>query len=161
AKMSLSVCETPAVDDRGEQTRYVIALLYYEAACEEISRQLQAADRLATIGLLAGSAAHESKNELGPPLGYVSRIGPAGKKPVDAGMIAIMRESIRRVQEHVEQILEPLRPRVRTRGPVVIAEAVDNILALLRRAGKLRRLTVEVEASEEVVVHADKDEVHQ
>ena len=163
AKMSLSVCETPNVDGHSDRTRYVIALLYYETAYEQLSRHLQQADRLATIGLLAGSAAHEIKNELGPLLGYMSMIERGGKDPVESGMIRIMRESVRRVHEHVEQILEPLRPRVRTRGAVGLSESIEGILVLLRRAGKLRRikLTVEREGNEDVVVHADKDEIHQ
>lgn len=162
AKMSLSVCETPAVDGE-ERTRYVIALLYYETAYEQLSRQLQQADRLATIGLLAGSAAHEIKNELGPLLGYLTMIEKGKADPVGSGMIGIMRESVRRVHEHVEQILEPLRPRVRTRGAVVLSDSIDGILALLRRAGKLRRikLSVEQRSDDDVIVHADKDEVHQ
>ncbi len=162
AKMSLSVCETPAVDGE-ERTRYVIALLYYEMAYEQLSRQLQQADRLATIGLLAGSAAHEIKNELGPLLGYLTMIERGSADPVGSGMIGIMRESVRRVHQHVEQILEPLRPRVRTRGAVVLGRSVDGILALLRRAGKLRRikLSFKQRGDEDVVVHADKDEVHQ
>jgi len=161
AKMSLSVCDTPNVGADEEQSRYVIALLYYETAHEELSRQLQQADRLATIGLLAGSAAHEIKNELGPLIGYLSMIEKAVSKPVEPAMIQIMRESVRRVHAHVEQILEPLRPRVRTRGAVVLADRIDNILALLKRAGRLRRLDLIVEGPEDVVVHADKDEIHQ
>lgn len=162
AKMSLSVCEMPQVDGE-ERTRYVLALLYYETAYEQLSRQLQQADRLATIGLLAGSAAHEIKNELGPLLGYLTMIEKGSADPVGSGMIGIMRESVRRVHQHVEQILEPLRPRVRTRGAVVIGLSIDGILALLRRAGKLRRikLSFEQRGDEDVVVHADKDEVHQ
>lgn len=162
AKMSLSVCETPAVDGE-ERTRYVIALLYYETAYEQLSRQLQQADRLATIGLLAGSAAHEIKNELGPLLGYLTMIEKGNADPVGSGMIGIMRESVRRVHEHVEQILEPLRPRVRTRGAVVLSDSIEGILALLRRAGKLRRikLSFEQRGDDDVIVHADKDEVHQ
>lgn len=162
AKMSLSVCETPAVDGE-ERTRYVIALLYYETAYEQLSRQLQQADRLATIGLLAGSAAHEIKNELGPLLGYLTMIEKGGADPVESGMIGIMRESVRRVHEHVEQILEPLRPRVRTRGAVVLSDSIDAILVLLRRAGRLRRIKLisEQKGDDDVIVHADKDEVHQ
>lgn len=161
ARMSLSVCETPGSDDDETQTRYVIALLYHEAAHEELSRRLQQADRLATMGLLGGSAAHEIKNELGPLLGYLSMIEKGGADPVETGMIGIMRDSVRRVHEHVEQILAPLRPRVRTRGAVVLQDSVDAILALLKRAGRLRRITMEREEDDDVVVHADKDEVHQ
>ncbi len=162
AKMSLSVCETPAVEGE-DRTRYVIALLYYETAYEQLSRQLQQADRLATIGLLAGSAAHEIKNELGPLIGYLTMIEKGNADPVGSGMIGIMRESVRRVHEHVEQILEPLRPRVRTRGAVMLSDSIDAILVLLRRAGKLRRikLSSEQRGDEDVIVHADKDEMHQ
>ncbi|MBL4684195.1 MAG: response regulator [Nannocystaceae bacterium] len=165
ARMSLSVCERPGGDDDEDdstQTRYVIALLYHEVAHEELSHHLQAADRLATMGLLAGSAAHEIKNELGPLVGYLSMIEQGGPAPVESETIRIMRDSVRRVREHVEQILAPLRPRVRTRGAVALRDSIDNILALLKRAGQLRRITMEREESDEiVVVHADKDEVHQ
>ena len=162
ARMSLSVCEAPPMEEEADDDRYVIALLYHDTAHEELSQHLQQADRLATIGLLAGSAAHEIKNELGPLLGYLTMIERNDKNPVETGMIRIMRESVRRVHEHVEQILEPLRPRVRARGPVLLRESIDAILVLLRRAGKLRRMTVEVETGEEdVVVDADKDEIHQ
>ena len=156
ARLSLSVCEMPGTDV-DESWRYVVGLLYYERAHEELSRQLQQADRLATIGLLAGSAAHEIKNDLGPLLGYLSLLPDDGN-----GMIEIMQDSVRRIQEHVEEILAPLRPRIRTRGAVVLSKSVEGILDFLRRAGRLRRLKLQLELDEgDVVVHADKDEVHQ
>ncbi len=162
ARMSLSLCESPEDEDHGP-TRYVIGLVYFEHSHEELSQRLQRADRLATVGLLAGSAAHEIKNELGPLLGYLTMMETSGADPVESGMIGIMRESVRRIHEHVEEILEPLRPRVRTRGAVVMRESVEDILKLLRRAGRLRRMKVEVvqDHGDEIVVHADKDEVHQ
>ncbi len=163
AKISLSLCETPEEHEDGGFTRYVMGLVYFERGHEELSERLQQADRLATVGLLAGSAAHEIKNELGPLLGYLSMIEGGGPDPVESGMIGIMRDSVRRIHEHVHEILEPLRPRVRTRGAVVMRESVESILVLLRRAGRLRRMKVTLEApeDEEIVVHADKDEVHQ
>lgn len=162
ARMSLSLCESPEDEDHGP-TRYVIGLVYFERSHEELSQRLQRADQLATVGLLAGSAAHEIKNELGPLLGYLTMMETSGADPVETGMIGIMRESVRRIHEHVEEILEPLRPRVRTRGAVVLRESVEAILKLLRRAGRLRRMKVTVvqQGDDDVVVHADKDEVHQ
>lgn len=162
ARMSLSLCESPQPDDGGP-SRYVVGLVYFEQRHQELAERLQQADRLATVGLLAGSAAHEIKNELGPLLGYLSMMEAGGTDPSETGMIGIMRESVRRIREHVEEILEPLRPRVRTRGAVVVRELVDDIVKLLRRAGRLRRMSVELCAAEgdEVIVHADKDEVHQ
>ncbi len=156
ARLSLSVCEMPA-DQPGESQRCVVGLLYYERAHAELSRQLQQADRLATVGLLAGSAAHEIKNDLGPLLGYLSLLEVNDSE----GMIAPMRESVRRIQEHIEQILAPLRPRVRTRGPVFLQRSLEEILVVLRRAGRLRRLELVVLGAQDVIVHADKDEIHQ
>jgi signal transduction histidine kinase len=161
ARMSLSVCETPNVDGSDAQTRYVIALLSHETSHEELSRQLQQADRLATMGLLAGSAAHEIRNELGPILGYLTMLEQAGGTGAH-DMLQVMRDSVKRVQEHVEQILSPLRPRVRTRGAVSFRDVIDGILILLRRAGRLRRLRLSVVApDDDVIVHADKNELHQ
>lgn len=76
-------------------------------------------------------------------------------------MVSLMRQSVRRIQDHVEQILAPLRPRIRTRGAVVVQRTFEEILELLRRAGRLRRLELTVDVPDDVVVHADKDELHQ
>jgi len=162
ARMSLSLCESPEDEDHGP-TRYVIGLVYFELSHDELSQRLQQADRLATVGLLAGSAAHEIKNELGPLVGYLSMMESGQADPAESDMIGIMRESVRRIREHVDEILEPLRPRVRTRGAVAVRESVEDILKLLRRAGRLRRMKVEFHTpdDEDVVVLADKDEVHQ
>ena len=160
ARLSLSVCLAPS--ERGTMQRFVIGLLFHESAHAELSQHLQRADRLATVGLLAGSAAHEIKNELGPLIGFVSMLEDGGTAALGPRMVSAMRDSVRRVHEHVEQILEPLRPRVRTRGPVMLRQSVDAILEVLTRAGRLRRIRLEVEAPEgDVVVLADKDEVHQ
>lgn len=160
ARLSLSVCVAPS--EGGTLQRYVVGLAFHEQAHAELSQHLQRADRLATVGLLAGSAAHEIKNELGPLIGFVSILEEGGTDALGPRMVSAMRDSVRRVHEHVEQILEPLRPRVRSRGPVMLRQSVDAIVEVLTRAGRLRRIELEVEAPDtDVVVLADKDEVHQ
>jgi signal transduction histidine kinase len=160
ARLSLSVCVAPS--EVGTLQRYVVGLLFHETTHEELSEHLQRADRLATVGLLAGSAAHEIKNELGPLIGFLSMLAEGGAETLQPRMISAMRDSVRRVHEHVEQILEPLRPRVRSRGAVLLRPCVDSILEVLTRAGRMRRIHLEVHAPEEdVVVLADRDEVHQ
>ncbi len=160
ARLSLSVCLAPS--ERGTMRRYVVGLLFHESAHAELSEHLQRADRLATVGLLAGSAAHEIKNELGPLIGFVSILEEGGTAALGPRMVSAMRDSVRRVHEHVEQILEPLRPRVRSRGPVMLRQSVDAIVEVLTRAGRLRRIQLDIEAPDgDVVVLADKNEVHQ
>ena len=77
-------------------------------------------------------------------------------------MSALLHDSTRRIREHVDQILAPLRPRVRTRGAVLLQKTVDDVLIALRRAGKVRRLNLTVTAvTENITVFGDKDEIHQ
>lgn len=152
-------CEMPSLDGSGDAP-YAVALVFHDTHRAEVSRQLQQAERLATIGLMAGSAAHEIKNDLGPLIGYISLLGSDGDKDP---MVGLLHDSTRRIHEHVEQILEPLRPRIRSRGAVSLRRAVDDVLLALRRAGKLRRLDLEIEMDEEgdIFVLADRDEIHQ
>ncbi len=160
-RLSLSVCEVENRDDRTLPHTYVVGLLHYDASHEQTQQHLQRADRLATMAVLAGSAAHEIKNDLGPILGYLSMIERSHQDRDLVRMVRHMRESVRRVQEQVEQILAPLRPRVVARGPVVLADSIQDILEMLRRAGRMRRVELVEDIDERVVVHADKDEVHQ
>jgi len=159
--LTLSLCEVENTDDPGTPIRYVVGLLHYDASHEQTQQHLQRADRLATMAVLAGSAAHEIKNDLGPLLGYLAMIEHSHDDEELVRMVRHMRESVRRVQDQVEQILAPLRPRVVARGPVVLAESIQHILEMLRRAGRIRRVTLAEDIDELVVVYADKDEVHQ
>jgi signal transduction histidine kinase/FixJ family two-component response regulator len=169
ARLSLSLCDTSgALSSRWDAddpllaeaaTRYIVGLVHVDRGHEDLSVQLQQADRLANTAILAGNAAHEIKNDLGPLLGYLSMLEPLDQE----GMVASMRESVRRIKAQVEQILAPLRARTRKAGPVFLKGVVDTTLEDLRRAGTLRRIKLSVESKSDgdVVVHADKDDVHQ
>lgn len=153
-------CQMPSLVQDAAEASYGVALVYHDEDRAALSRHLQQAERLATIGLLAGSAAHEIKNDLGPLIGYLSILDQKGDAPDP--MIALLHDSTRRIREHVEQILEPLRPRVRSRGAVSVQRTIDNILVALKRAGKIRRLDLDITSShDEIFVHGDKDELHQ
>jgi signal transduction histidine kinase len=136
----------------------VVVGLFCECAdARGLASQRQVADRLATVGLLAGSSAHEIKNDLAPLVGYLSLLEASDSE----GMVALMRESVRRIQDHVEEILAPLRPRVQARGPVVLTTALEEVTTRLRRAGRLRRLELSIAVDDAIVVHADKAELAQ
>lgn len=158
ATLSLSAFE--GTDDSGPQ-RMVLGLVAAVRDYEGYTRALIQADRLSTIGLLAGSAGHEIKNDLGPLIGYLSLLEAQGSQDP---MVPLMRESVRRIHDHVEQVLEPLRPRSRSRGAIILRDKVDDVVVGMRRAGKLRRVDfgiVEPAPEPGVVVHADRDEVEQ
>ena len=151
-------CQMPATDVPTEQA-YAVALVHHDPRREALSLQLQQAERLATVGILAGSAAHEIKNDLGPLIGYLSL---HYKSEDDDPMAALLHDSARRIREHVDQILAPLRPRIRSRGAVLLQKSVDEVLVALRRAGKVRRLELTIKASaDNITVFGDKDEIYQ
>ncbi len=150
--------QMPAADVTTEEA-YAVALVHHDPKREALSSQLQQAERLATVGILAGSAAHEIKNDLGPLIGYLSIRNNSGEEDP---MEALLHDSTRRIREHVDQILAPLRPRIRSRGAVLVQKSVDEVLVALRRAGKVRRLELTINAANDnVTVFGDKDEIYQ
>ena len=151
-------CQMPSIDTPDEEA-YTVALVHHDQKRESLSLQLQQAERLATVGILAGSAAHEIKNDLGPLIGYLSIHDNSEEEDP---MSALLHDSARRISEHVDQILAPLRPRVRSRGAVLLQKSVDEVLVALRRAGKVRRLELTINAAtENITVFGDKDEIYQ
>lgn len=148
AQMSLSICEFEDHAERGSGTenrpRYIIGLIAVDPAHDERGRQLKQTDRLANSAILAGSAAHEIKNDLGPLVGYFSLL-EFGEMP-NARMIEMMQQSVRRIQSQLEQLLNPLRPRPRAAARrIPLHLAVSDTLEHLRRSGSLRRIQLEWE----------------
>lgn len=160
ARLRVYTCDVPGSveDPQRTQTRYAVGLLHYDEAREQLSHQLQRADRLASTAVLAGSAAHEIKNDLGPLLGYLSMLDTGD----DSHIVPTMRNSVHRIREHIDQILAPLRARKRNPAAVGLAAVVRSTLEDLRRAGTLRRIDLRVECPQrEILVLADRDELHQ
>ena len=178
ARLSLSLCEIAENSERPHHHRhrapqrmkqFLVGLVSIDTAHEELSRQLQQSERLANTALLAGSAAHEIKNDLGPLVGCLSMLevdyAPSSR------MIQMMQGSVRRIQEHIDQILQPLRPRPRPTAPkVLLSHAVAETLEDLRRAGTLRRIDCQwhepgvddsPESSVPAAVFAHPDQLHQ
>lgn len=163
ARLSLSAFSDPEAEADDGHGRLVLGLLTPMRDYESYVHGLVQADRLSTVGLLAGSAGHEIKNDLGPLIGYLSLLEAQGTSDP---MVPLMRESVRRIHDHVEQVLEPLRPRARARGPVVWRESIDSVVEGMRRAGKLRRVEFVIDERmaaphDGVVVHADRVEARQ
>jgi signal transduction histidine kinase len=163
--------ETRSSDELGQLARNFDAMISkLNSAQEEIVRyhqeQLARADRLATIGQMAGAIAHEIRNPLTGISGALSVL--SRKFAADDPGREIIRETrllIDRLNKSVEEILHYLRPSQPQLQAVALSAIVDRTVALLQgEASKTRiRIVTESGGSEgpPPTVNADPHQVQQ
>lgn len=131
----------------------------YRALSEELAREreslrgrLAQSERLALVGELAASVAHEIKNPLGPIKGFAQMIAEDLERPDGALDRDVLKRRIAVIVEEVERIDARIRELIdRTRDPVE-APAACSLNELLERAVLLvagdtsRRKEVRIEA---------------
>ena len=140
---ALRAADHPAIDGPGEVG--VLAQRIEDMARRIAERaELQAAlargDRLATVGVMSASVAHEINNPLTTVLGYARLL--LEDKPADhpdrAGLELIADEA-QRMKGIVAGLLDYARVEKETRGPTDVAHVIRHVAALmqpqLRRGG--------------------------
>jgi signal transduction histidine kinase len=124
--------------------------------------QRQRAARLATVGVLAASLAHEVKNPLGIVLSTAQVLADAPERNAEErDLLAGMIEEIRRADDHINGFLDlardmPVRPQ-----PTDFNQAVALVLALVKARARQSRVTVLVEDGPVVRVLADPRRLRQ
>ncbi len=108
---------------------------------EKLSRaQLEIArsERLAALGQLAGTIAHELGSPLNSVLGYTQLLLREDPRPAQAEKLAIVESQIQRMIETIRSVLGRTRDRGLERRPVVVDALVSEALALVsaRVAGR-------------------------
>jgi C4-dicarboxylate-specific signal transduction histidine kinase len=128
---------------------------------ENARRNLADADRLASLGMLSAGVAHEINTPLAVLKGLVSEINERPGQPVDERKARLMR----RVVERLERLGEGLLDFARVRSPRVARVAVGDLarqaLELLSLDDPVRRVRVEVRASDGLGVPCDGDRIVQ
>jgi two-component system, NtrC family, sensor kinase len=127
--------------------------------------QVVHAEKLASVGRLAAGVAHEIGNPLGAINGYShilrSKLGAAAQAArVTDAFDGLERESAR-IDRIVRGLLDYARPRRASRLTADAAVAARSCLELLKDQGVLRRMEVELDASDGAVVVADRFELEQ
>ena len=126
-------------------------------------RRLSRAERLATAGELAASAAHEIRNPLTAISSAVQLLGEAFPPGNPRREVAdnVMRE-IDRINQIVEGLLSFARPAASRRETVHLREVIEEAMGLVRTMA--RKAEVEMETAFEVerdAVQADRDQLIQ
>ena len=129
----------------------------------ELEREVQQAQKLATVGRLASEVAHE----IATPLNIVSGRAEVIQKglptddPLSRHVSTILRQ-IQRISAIIRQLLEYARPRRPAPRPVTIGPTLTRIAELLEPLARQRRLILEAQPSEDLPpLLADPDQLQQ
>jgi two-component system, NtrC family, sensor kinase len=110
-------------------------------------RELVQVEKLASIGRLAAGVAHEVGNPLGALLGYTAVLRRRGAEPE---LVEGIEREGRRIDAIVRGLLEYARPGSAPPQPVQVNAAVEGVLELLRRQGRLAEVDVDLRLGDDL-----------
>ena len=121
-----------------------------EEQLEEARKSLLLAERRATLGTLAGGVGHELRNIAQIQVAAVDELLAAFAAHEDvSALVRTLLPDLERVAEHItehgKRLMQLARPGPDHVGPIDLNVVVKDVIAMLRGAGKLRRLTVVTE----------------
>jgi two-component system, NtrC family, sensor histidine kinase PilS len=162
-RLRLGFSISPLFSESGKATGTVITFqdLTHIRALEESSRRQ---DRLAAIGRMAASIAHEIRNPLAAMRGSIQmlRADMAGESSQTQLMEIILRESDR-LNRIISDFLSYARPRSIIQSKVDVGELLKQTFTLLRHSSELKENQIieeEVPASP-VLINADAEQLQQ
>jgi two-component system, sporulation sensor kinase E len=106
-------------------------------ARREWQQQMMRAERLADLGRMATTIAHEIRNPLGAIINSINVLKRA-REEGDADLLDIVSEEAHRLNGIVSEVLMFARPPARAAIPCDVPELVHATLALFERSSKLR-----------------------
>lgn len=129
------------------------------AVCTDLSENLRRLDRLANLGLVSASLAHEIKNGLVAIGTYMEMLGPKDAEPELAGLV---RRELQRINSLVSQMLRYSTPKPTAFVSLGSHELLDRSLRLLEHQmnGRLIVLKREYAATTDTV-HGDESQLQQ
>jgi PAS domain S-box-containing protein len=128
-----------------------------EEQLDETRKSLLLAERRATLGTLAGGVGHELRNIAQVQIAAVDELLAALATSDDVtALLRSLLPDLERVAEHItehgKRLMQLARPGPDHVGPIDLNAVVKDVIAMLRGAGKLRRLTVITEVGPEPLI---------
>ena len=137
---------SPLLDGRGRPIGQLI-LFQDVTRLHELAEQVRRSERLAAVGGLAASVAHEIRNPLAAISGSAELLDTAALADEDARLLSIIRRESTRLSELVTDMLAFTRPRAPVLGRVSLRrlahEALEHFKADPANAGLQLRLRAE------------------
>ena len=132
---------------------------------EGATHALLDAERLAFLGVTAGSIGHELSNVLAVLVSAGSNIehAIAGHEKVDVADVRDLMAAIEHVREHAKSLVMIGRPARAREDTYDLAELLRETIRMLERAGRLREVIVELrlQENEPILVHTNRVRIEQ
>ncbi len=132
---------------RNAQDALRAALASIEDQLEQSRTQLLLSERRATLGTLAGGVGHELRNIAQIQVAAVDELSEALARDEDLrAIVKVLLPNLERVGEHIsghgQRLMQLARPGPDRVAPLDLRLVVDDVVAMLKGAGKLRRQDV-------------------
>jgi two-component system NtrC family sensor kinase len=153
----LSAKESEIARRRKAEDELRAAKASIEEQLDETRKSLLLAERRATLGTLAGGVGHELRNIAQIQLAAVDELLAAINANEDVTPLArTLLPDLERVAEHItehgKRLMQLARPGPDHVGPIDLNAVVKDVIAMLRGAGKLRRVAVITEVGREPLI---------
>lgn len=124
----------------------------------DFSVRLQRLERLAALGLLSASAAHEIKNALIPLKTFVDLL--IEENP-SSELASIVRRELARINELVGQMMRLAKPGKGAPGHLSIQQLLDDSVKLIEKLADDKGVRIEKDYTGEMVVIGDRNQLEQ
>jgi len=130
---------------------------------QELKREVERSQRLASLGRLAAGIAHEIRNPLSSIKGFATYFGERYRDvPEDRKTAEIMVKEVERLNRVIGQLLEFARPLAVKKKPTSMETTIHHSLKMIERDTQAKHIKVETNLSLDVFdVHIDPDRMNQ
>lgn len=153
----LSAKESEIARRRKAEDELRAAKASIEEQLDQTRESLLLAERRATLGTLAGGVGHELRNIAQIQVAAVDELLGAlaaneDVTPLTRALLPDLERVAAHISEHGRRLMQLARPGPDHVGPIDLNEVIKDVIAMLRGAGKLRRLEVITEVGPEPLI---------
>jgi two-component system sensor histidine kinase PilS (NtrC family) len=128
----------------------------------KLEAELESARRLAALGELAASLAHEIRNPLGAIYGSFQMLASRPQlNDEDRSLSEIILRELDRMERLVGDMLDYARPREPTRRPTDLGRLVDEVLTAFSSGPEVEGRTIEAQQEGDLEVAVDPSQIRQ
>ena len=130
---------------------------------QELKREVERSQRLASLGRIAAGIAHEIRNPLSSIKGFATYFGERYRDiPEDRKTAEIMVEEVERLNRVIGQLLEFARPLAVRKKSTSMETTIHHSLKMIERDAQAKHIRVETDLSLNVPeVYIDPDRMNQ
>jgi two-component system sensor histidine kinase HydH len=149
-------------DDYGTPLGHIV-LFRDLTEIQELKREVERSQRLASLGRLAAGIAHEIRNPLSSIKGFATYFRERYKEvPEDQKTAEIMVQEVERLNRVIGQLLEFARPMSVRKKPTSIQTVIQHSLKMIERDAQAKNINIRTHLSPDIQeVSIDPDRINQ